>query len=133
MDQRKGCLADNIYLATLMHHWLQKAKKGHSVRAIGFLVERQHKKLLLAKTLQTMRIEFHKQCFVDQVNKKRSILQVQDIFNSLREYKNSRRSRRELNETRVQILVLQRKRKVFQTLKMQHFLSKIAKPPMLKP
>ena len=53
-----------------------------------------------------MRIEFHKQCFVDQVNKKRSILQVQDIFNSLREYKNSRRSRRELNETRVQILVL---------------------------
>ena len=51
MDQRKGCLADNIYLATLMHHWLQKAKKGHSVRAIGFLVERQHKKLLLARTL----------------------------------------------------------------------------------
>ena len=57
---------------------------------------------------------------------------MQEIFHALREYKNAKKSRRELNETRIAILILQRKRKVFQTLKMQHFLSKIAKPPLLK-
>ena len=65
LESRKSQLADNIYLATIMHHWLQRAKKGHSVRSIGFVVERQHKKLVMARALKTMRVEFHKLVFVE--------------------------------------------------------------------
>lgn len=77
-------------------------------------------------------MEYHKMCFVQQVNCKRQELKVQEIFHALREHKNARKGRREINETRIAILLLQKKRKVFQMLKMQHFLSKIAKPPLLK-
>lgn len=34
LDGRKSMLADNIYLATLMHHWFQQARRGAGIRAI---------------------------------------------------------------------------------------------------
>mmetsp|Transcript_30800 Transcript_30800/g.40934 ORF Transcript_30800/g.40934 Transcript_30800/m.40934 type:complete len:111 (+) Transcript_30800:1459-1791(+) len=94
LDDRKGLLADNIYLATVMHHWFQQARKGAGLRAIQHLVERKHRQGLLTKFLRGWRSEFHKMCFVEQVNCKRQVLKIQEIFHALREHKNSRKGRR---------------------------------------
>lgn len=52
LESRKGKLADNIYLATLMHHWFQTSRRRAGLRAIGHLVERKHRKTVLLSKLR---------------------------------------------------------------------------------
>ena len=55
---------------------------------------------------------------------RRQVLFVQDIFNALKEYKNQRIAKRELNQTQISVFKLQKKRRLFHRFQLSVLLRK---------
>ena len=50
--------------------------------------------------------EFHKEKLIEQIDFRRRVLLVQDVFNALKDHKRTQKAGKELQESRIQLLAL---------------------------